>query len=81
MNFEEHYGELTSEITLNGTIPDGNSMPINKCFLGKKFQKQLKKADIQIECFMNICYEKKQSFKDGEVRKRQRSTVLTLIYW
>lgn len=67
MNFEEHYGELTGEITLNGTTPDGNSMPINKCFLGKKFQKQLKKADIQIECFMNVCYETKQRFKDGEV--------------
>ena len=46
MNFEEHYGELTGEITLNGTTPDGNSMPINKCFLGKKFQKQLKKFEM-----------------------------------
>ncbi|SNY59741.1 hypothetical protein SAMN02744775_00325 [Enterobacter sp. CC120223-11] len=24
MNFAEHYGEITSEIMLNGTAPDGN---------------------------------------------------------
>ncbi|WP_217187118.1 hypothetical protein [Enterobacter soli] len=39
MYFDEHYEELTSEIRLDGITPDANSMPMNKMFLGKKFQK------------------------------------------
>lgn len=67
MNFEQHYGELTSEIKLNGMTPDGNSMPLNKCFLDKKFQKLVKKSNHQIESYMNVIYEKKKDFKVGEV--------------
>ena len=29
MNFDEHYGELTSEIKLDGNTPEANSMPIH----------------------------------------------------
>lgn len=67
MNFEQHYGELTSDIRLNGITPDANSMPTDKCFLGKKFKKKLKGTDYQINSFMNVCFEKSQSFIDGEV--------------
>ncbi|WP_312282560.1 hypothetical protein [Pseudescherichia sp.] len=67
MNFEEHYGELTGEIELNGLVPYANSMPIHKCFLGKKFQKVLKKKKINIEHFMNVCFETQQDFTEGEL--------------
>lgn len=39
MDFEKHYGELTSDIRINGLIPDGNSMPINVIFLPKSLKK------------------------------------------
>lgn len=65
MNFEEHYGELTEDILLDGLIPYANSLPINKCFLGKKFQKVVKKSELPIDNFMNVCFEKEQSIKDG----------------
>lgn len=45
--------------------PDGNSMPINKCFLDKKFQKVVKKSNYQIDSYMNVIYEKKKDFKVG----------------
>lgn len=62
MNFDEHYGELTSEIKLDGNTPEANSMPIHKCFLGNKFKKVLKSKQINIEHFMNVCYEKKTKY-------------------
>ena len=67
MNFDEHYGELTSEIKLDGNTPEANSMPIHKCFLGNKFKKVLKSKQINIEHFMNVCYAKKQDITDGSV--------------
>lgn len=67
MNFEQHYEELTSEIKLGGVTPDGNSMPINKMFLGKKFQKIIKKCTHNVDSYMNVIFEKKQTFKDGKV--------------
>lgn len=67
MNFEQHYEELTSEIKLGGVTPDGNSMPINKIFLGKKFQKIIKNSTHNVDSYMNVIFEKKQTFKDGEV--------------
>jgi len=67
MNFEEHYGEFTREILLGGITPDANSMPLNKCFLGKKFQKIIKNSEHSIDSYMNVCFEKQQGFADGEV--------------
>lgn len=67
MNIEQHYEELTSEITLDGIIPDGNSMPMNKMFLGKKFQKIIKNSTHNVDSYMNVIFEKKQTFKDGDV--------------
>ena len=67
MNFEQHYEDLTSDITLNGCTPYCNSMPINKCFLAKKFQKVVKNSSYTIDSYMNVGYEKPQTFKDGEV--------------
>lgn len=69
MDFEKHYGELTSDIRINGLIPDGNSMPINVIFLAKKFKKIIKETDYQIDSFMNACFEKPQDLKVGEVLK------------
>ena len=69
MDFEKHYGELTSDIRINGLIPDGNSMPINVIFLAKKFKKIIKETDYQIDSFMNVCFEKSQDLKVGEVYK------------
>lgn len=67
MNFEQHYEELISEITLGGVTPDGNSMSMNKMFLGKKFQKIIKNRTHNVDSYMNVIFEKKQAFKDGEV--------------
>lgn len=66
MNYEQHYGELTSEIRINGIIPEGNSMPINTIFLAKKFKKEITKSTLQINNYMNACFEKPQSFNVGE---------------
>ncbi|EOG1789442.1 hypothetical protein ACK3RO_004052 [Enterobacter kobei] len=67
MYFEEHYEELTSEIRLGGVTPDANSMPMNKMFLGKKFQKIIKNSTHNVDSYMNVIFEKKQTFKNGEV--------------
>lgn len=69
MDFEKHYGELTSDIRINGLIPDGNSMPINIIFLAKKFKKMIKETDYHIDSFMNACFEKPQDLVKGEVYK------------
>lgn len=69
MDFEKHYGELTSDIRINGLIPDGNSMPINLIFLAKKFKKTINQTDYHIDSFMNACFEKQQDLKVGEVYK------------
>ncbi|ROP61618.1 hypothetical protein EDF81_0089 [Enterobacter sp. BIGb0383] len=69
MNFERHYEEQTAYITLGGETPIANSMPINKCFLGKKFQKILKNEGLTVNCFMNVCYDKSQSFTEGTIMK------------
>jgi len=66
MDFERHYGELTSEIRLDGIVPDGNSLPINTIFLTKKFKKIIKDSGYVINDFMNVCFEKPQEFKDNE---------------
>jgi len=71
MNFEEHYGDLTREITLDGIEPKANSMPVHKCFLGKKFQKVIKNTDYNIESYMNVIFDKKQTFADGQVLEWQ----------
>lgn len=67
MYFEEHYEELTSEIRLGGVTPDANSMPMNKMFLGKKFQKIIKNSTHNVDTYMNVIFEKKQTFKNGDV--------------
>ncbi|WCE14745.1 hypothetical protein [Enterobacter ludwigii] len=67
MYFEEHYEELTSEIRLGGVTPDANSMPMNKMFLGKKFQKIIKNSTHNVDSYMNVIFEKKQIFKNGDV--------------
>lgn len=67
MYFEEHYEELTSEIRLGGVTPDANSMPMNKMFLGKKFQKIIKNSTHNVDSYMNVIFEKKQTFKNGDV--------------
>ncbi|WP_312229008.1 hypothetical protein [Pseudescherichia sp.] len=67
MNFDEHYGDLTEEITLAGITPVANSLPIQKCFLGKKFQKAIKNSDHEITTFMNVGFEKPQIFENGSV--------------
>ncbi len=69
MDFEKHYGELTSDIRINGLIPDGNSMPLSIIFLAKKFNKLVKKSEHKIDSFMNACFEKSQDLKIGEVLK------------
>jgi len=66
MDFEQHYGELTSDIRLNGIVPDGNSMPVNAIFLTKKFKKIIKDSGYIINDFMNVCFEKQQAFKSNE---------------
>lgn len=80
MNFEQHYGDLTSKIKLNGMTPDGNSMPINKCFLDKKFQKVVKKSNYQIDSYMNVIYEKKKDFKVGEVLEWELQGEKILVF-
>lgn len=80
MNLEEHYGELTSEITMNGITPDANSMPITKVFLGKKFQKVVKNSTHTINSFMNVIYEKPQSFKHGEVLEWVLQDLVLSVY-
>ncbi|WP_088543792.1 hypothetical protein [Escherichia coli] len=67
MYFEEHYEELTSEIRLGDVTPDANSMPMNKMFLGKKFQKIIKNSTHNVDSYMNVIFEKKQIFKNGDV--------------
>ncbi|MGP8936761.1 hypothetical protein V1605_12255 [Enterobacter soli] len=63
MYFDEHYEELTSEIRLDGITPDANSMPMNKMFLGKKFQKIIKNSTYQIDSYMNVIFEKSKPLK------------------
>lgn len=67
MNIEDHYGELTEDITLSGVTPVANSFPIQKCFLGKKFQKAIKNSEHEINTFMNVCFDKPQTFQNGAV--------------
>lgn len=82
MNFERHYEEQTAYITLNGVTPVANSMPIEKCFLGKKFQKILKKETFTVNYYMNVCYDKPQEFIDGSMmiwKLREEETNVFLI--
>ncbi|MDF2784229.1 MAG: hypothetical protein K0S95_764 [Pantoea eucrina] len=60
MNFCEHYGEQTKDILIGGLVPFGNSLPINKCFIGKKFAKVIKKSEYEIINYMNAVFEKEQ---------------------
>ncbi|GHS71659.1 hypothetical protein EKTHUN627_24580 [Enterobacter kobei] len=79
-NIEQHYGELTSEITMNGITPDANSMPMNKMFLGKKFQKIIKNSTHTIDSVMNVIYEKPQSFENGEVYEWELQGLVLSVY-
>ncbi|MEX5391171.1 hypothetical protein WCE19_15035 [Enterobacter cloacae] len=80
MYFEEHYEELTSEIRLGGVTPDANSMPMNKMFLGKKFQKIIKNSTHNVDSYMNVIFEKKQTFNNGEVLEWElQGEVLTVF--
>ena len=79
MNIEEHYGELTSEIRLEGITPDANSMPLNKMFLGKKFQKIIKNSTYQIDSYMNVIFEKKQSFTSEVLEWELQGEVLPVF--
>lgn len=67
MNFEQHYGEKTSYIKIDGVTPYANSMATHKMFLTKKFAKVLKQATFECECYMNVCFEREQKFVDGQV--------------
>lgn len=58
---EKHYEELTSDILFGNVIPFANSMPIDQCFLRKKFKKTIKNAGLKITHFMNVIYEKPQN--------------------
>lgn len=64
---DQHYGEKTPYIKVDGTTPYANSMPLNVMFLNKKYSKVLKKADVHCDSFMNVCYEREQPFENGTV--------------
>ncbi|HFK6417206.1 hypothetical protein [Enterobacter cloacae] len=80
MYFEEHYEELTSEIRLGGVTPDANSMPMNKMFLGKKFQKIIKNSTHNVDSYMNVIFEKKQTFNNGEVLEWELQGVVLTVF-
>lgn len=80
MNFEQHYGEMTHYIQLDGSIPLANSMPLSVMFLGKKQKKGLKKTDIKFESFMNICYEKEQPLVDGSTYEWKLNDQIMSVY-
>lgn len=80
MNFEQHYGELTSEIKLNGITPYANSMPMNKIFLGKKFQKKVNENTHTIDSFMNVIFERPQEFIEGDVYEWVLNDVVLSVY-
>lgn len=80
MNFEQHYGEQTPDIRVSNTTPYANSMPMNRMFLGKKFGKALKQATFSCDCYMNVCYEKEQSFEDGTVLKWELDALSLDVY-
>ncbi len=79
MNFEEHYGDLTPFITLNGITPFANSMPINKCFLSTKLNKKLKKQDVSIDTYMNVIYEREQSFDTEMLEWKMQDLELDVV--
>lgn len=67
MIFDKHYENETPYITMQGITPFANSMPIDLCFLGKKFKKQLKNSNINCLCYMNVAYDKPQDFQELSV--------------
>lgn len=79
MIFDQHYGELTRDITINGTVPYANSMPIDKCFLGKKFQKLLKKKNQNVSNYMNIAYEREQSFDSDLLEWELQGSIIDVV--
>lgn len=78
--FENHYGESTAYITLEGITPFANSTPVETIFLGKKFTKELRKNNILSNSFMNVCYEKQQAFVTGTVLKWKLRGDITNVY-
>lgn len=80
MDIEKHYGELTPYITLDGITVYANSMPIEMCFLGAKFKKQLKKSGVKCLNYMNVCFDKPQSFENGTVLKWKLRNDETEVY-
>ncbi len=80
MNFEQHYGELTSEIKLNGITPYGNSMPMNKMFLGKQFLKKVNESTHNIDSYMNVIFEHPQQLSEGEVCEWMLNDLVLSVY-
>ncbi|QUG75851.1 hypothetical protein GKQ23_12970 [Erwinia sp. E602] len=61
--FEQHYEEQTPYIALDGITPTANSVPLTTSFLSKKLRKQISKESIQCDNYMNVIFEKKQTFE------------------
>jgi|GEM_PF-997160 len=66
-NMEQHFGDLTPYIQLEGLTPVANSMPMDICFLGKKFKKVLKQVTFECNSYMNVCFDKEQNLAEGTV--------------
>lgn len=80
MNFEQHYGEMTHYIELDGSTPLANSMPLSVMFLGKKQKKGLKKTDVKFESYMNVCFEKEQNLAIGSTLEWKLNDEIMSVY-
>jgi len=80
MNFEQHYGDLTNDIKLNGITPYANSMPMNKIFLGKKFQKKVNTSTHNIDSYMNVIFEHPQQLNEGDVYEWVLNDLVLSVY-
>ncbi|WP_318366891.1 hypothetical protein [Enterobacter sp.] len=80
MNFEQHYGELTKGIKLNGITPYGNSMPMSKMFLSKKFLKKVNTSTHNIDSYMNVIFEHPQQLSEGDVYEWVLNDLVLSVY-
>ena len=80
MELDRHYGDSTRDIRLDNLTPFANSLPVNKCFLGKKFQKIVKNSVHDIEDFMNVIFEKPQKITAGQLMKWSLHGLVLDVY-
>lgn len=67
MDFDQHFNEDTSYITLDGFTPMANSKPIDNIYLNKKVKKVLKGSGYTSSQHMNVVYEQKKPIKVGSI--------------